>query len=432
MLSSLYTALSGIDANGVYLSVIGDNLANMNTIGFKAGRISFSDVLSQSLTGVSGSSQLGRGVRVDRTSVSFTQGSFQSSENALDLAIDGDGFFIVRDDGVQYYTRAGQFSLDKDGNIVNPNGLRVQGFLADAAGNFSGELSDLKITTTQVAAKMTETIDLTLNLDATAEVPADPFTLDGNSDGVLDDPANYNDSATVKVYDSQGEAHEITLYFVKTGDNSWEVHYAVEDPANPGQLLEAGTQTLTFNVDGSLENDNSDTAIDFDFGAAVTSPQSITFNYGTGTGETPPGNGLDGTTQFASAFSLLSLTQDGFPTGTLQSIVVSQDGVISGQYSNGSTRVIGRVALARFVAPTELIKMGGNLYAASFDSGQPIVGAAGTSGLGRVLSNTLELSNVDIAEEFVKMITAQRAFQANARTISVTDQLTQDIVNIIR
>ncbi len=432
MLSSLYTALSGIDANGVYLSVIGDNLANMNTIGFKAGRISFSDVLSQSLTGVSGSSQLGRGVRVDRTSVSFTQGSFQSSENALDLAIDGDGFFIVRDDGVQYYTRAGQFSLDKDGNIVNPNGLRVQGFLADAAGNFSGELSDLKITTTQVAAKMTETIDLTLNLDATAEVPADPFTLDGNSDGVLDDPANYNDSATVKVYDSQGEAHEITLYFVKTGDNSWEVHYAVEDPANPGQLLEAGTQTLTFNVDGSLENDNSDTAIDFDFGAAVTSPQSITFNYGTGTGETPPGNGLDGTTQFASAFSLLSLTQDGFPTGTLQSIVVSQDGVISGQYSNGSTRVIGRVALARFVAPTELIKMGGNLYAESFDSGQPIVGAAGTSGLGRVLSNTLELSNVDIAEEFVKMITAQRAFQANARTISVTDQLTQDIVNIIR
>lgn len=432
MLTSLYSAVSGMNANGVLLSVISDNIANVNTVGFKGSRVSFGDVLSQTLMGIAGSSQVGRGVLVSDVSPLFTQGSFETTASALDLAIDGDGFFIVQGGGTKYYTRAGQFSLDKDGNIVNPDGLILQGFLPDPSGKITGTAGDLRIATTQSPAKMTTSVDIAVNLNAAEVVPGAAFTLDGNGDGIPNDPANFNSSTTVTIYDSQGGAHEVTAYFVKTGDNTWEVHYVYDDPANPGQLLDAGTQGLTFNTDGSLANDNSSTQINFDFGPSVTTPQPVTFNYGTGTGETPAGDGFDGTTQFASDFAVFSLSQDGYGAGSLENITISQDGILTGIFTNGQTRVLGQVALARFVSPTGLVKIGRNLYAESFDSGQPIVGAPGTSGLGRVLSNSLELSNVDLAEEFVKMISAQRAFQANARTISVTDELTQELVNLRR
>jgi len=432
MLTSLYTAISGMSANGTSLSVIGDNIANLNTIGFKGSRVAFGDVLSQTITGVAGSSQVGRGVLISSVSPLFTQGSFETTASALDLAIDGDGFFIVSEGGAKYYTRAGQFSIDKDGKVVNPDGLVLQGYLADASGNITGATGDLQIATRQSPAKKTENVSLAINLDATAKAPADPFTLDGNGDGVNNDPKNYNFSTTVTVYDSQGGAHQITLYFVKTGDNAWDVHYVNQDPTDPTLLVEAGTQSLTFDQNGALVDDGSTTAISFDFGAAVTSPQDIYFNYGTGTGETPPGDGLDGTTQFASDFAVMNLSQDGYSAGSLKNVVISEDGVITGVFTNGQTRAIGQVALARFIAPTGLTKLGRNLYAETYDSGQPIVGMAGTSGLGRVLSNTLELSNVDLAEEFVKMISAQRGFQANSRIITTTDELMQELVNLKR
>lgn len=432
MLTSLYTGVSGMGANGVSLSVIGDNIANLNTIGFKASRIAFGDVLSQTITGIAGSSQVGRGVLVSGVSPLFTQGSFETTTNALDMAVDGDGFFIVSDGGARYYTRAGQFSIDKKGNIVNPDGLVLQGYLADASGTITGTVGDLQISTKQSPANMTTQVDIAVNLDSTAAVPASAFTLDSNGDGVNDDPANYNFSTTITVYDSQGGSHQITLYFVKTGDNAWDVHYVHDDPANPGQLIDAGTQALTFDSNGALVDDNSGTPVDFNFGTAVISPQSITFNYGTGTGETPAGTGLDGATQFASDFAVINLTQDGYSAGALKNIIISEDGVITGVFTNGQTRPIGQVALARFVAPTGLTKLGRNLYAESFDSGQPIVGSPETSGLGRVLSHTLELSNVDLAEEFVKMISAQRGFQANSRIITTTDDLLQEMINLKR
>lgn len=431
MITSLYTAISGMNANGTYLSVIGDNIANMNTIGFKASRVAFGDVLSQTITGLVGTSQVGRGVLVSSITPLFTQGSFESTASALDLAIDGDGFFIVTEGGARYYTRAGQFQIDKDGNIVNPEGLILQGYLADAAGNITGTVGNLTIATRQTPANMTTLVNIAINLNAQASVPAAAFTLDGNGDGINNDPQNYNFSSSVTVYDSQGGAHQITLYFIKTGANTWDVHYVYDDPLNPGQLLDAGVQTLIFNADGSLNNDNA-VPVNFNFGAGVTSPQAITFNYGTGTGETPSGNGLDASTQFASEFALMNLTQDGYPAGFLKNIIISEDGVITGVFTNGQTRTLAQVALARFLAPTELTKLGRNLYAESFDSGQPIVGAPSTSGLGRVLSNSLELSNVDLAEEFVKMISAQRGFQANSRIITTTDELLQELVNLKR
>ena len=383
------------------------------------------------MSGASGSSQIGRGVQVTSVEPLLSQGSFQTTSNGLDLAIDGSGFFTVNDGSSRYYTRAGQFALDKDGNIVNPDGMVLQGYLADNAGNITGTIGSLQIATRQSAASQTAQINMAVNLNASAKAPVGAFTLNGNGDLIVNDPANYNFSTTATVYDSQGGAHQITAYFVKTADNAWDVHYAYEDPANPGQLVEpAVSQQLTFDSSGALIDDNSATAIDFDFGTAVVSPQAISFNYGTGTGEPTPGTGLDMSTQFSADSSVMSLTQDGYGAGSLKNVSVSDQGVITGVFTNGQTRAIGQLALTRFIAPTQLTKMGRNLYAESYDSGQPIVGTPNTSGLGKVASNSLELSNVDLAEEFVKMITAQRGFEANSKVITTTDQLMQVLVNM--
>src|SRR4030067_2582998 len=235
MLTSLYTAMTGMNANATWLSVIGDNIANMNTVGFKASRIAFGDILA----GAVGSLQVGRGVLINDISPLFTQGSFETTANALHLSIDGGSFFIVRESGAHYYTRAGQFSLDKDGNIVNPNGLILQGYLADAAGDITGTIGNLQIAGRQSLANATDDAVISLNLNSTAAIQTSPFTLDGNGDGSNDDPANYNFSNTISVYDSQGGIHQVTLYFEKISDNTWTVHYVYPDSANPNLLVEA-------------------------------------------------------------------------------------------------------------------------------------------------------------------------------------------------
>lgn len=422
MLTSLYTATTGMDANSTQLSVIGDNIANMNTVGFKKGTVAFGDVLSQSITNVAGTAQVGRGVFVQEVAPLMTQGAFETTENALDLAIDGDGFFAVSDNGAQYYTRAGNFAVNRDGFITNPDDLRLQGYLADAAGNITGTTGDLQLTATQNPARMTGLASVSVNLDASAPVQTDPFTLDGDGNGTPNDPLNYNSSTTLTVYDSQGGSHQVTLYYCKTAANIWDVHDVYEDPANPGQLIEAtagNPQTLTFDESGVLTSSVSAGSPVFDFGGGVTAAQSINFDH-------------TGTMQYASNFAVLALDQDGYSSGALKNLIISDDGVMTGNFTNGQTRLIGQVAMAKFIAPTELVKLGRNLYGESFDSGQPIVSAPGTSGLGRVASNTLELSNVDLAVEFVKMISAQRGFQANSRIITTTDELMQEVVNLKR
>ena len=429
MLTALFTAVSGMSANGTGLSVTGDNIANMNTVGFKSSKTIFSDLLSQSLSGASGSSQVGRGVAISGIMPQFTQGSFETSSSGLDLAIDGDGFFTVSDNGARFYTRAGQFSVNKNGFVVNPDNLVLQGYLADPTGTITGTVGDLQVGGSQSPANRTTTATISVNLDSTA-VPGAAFTLDSNGDGTANDPANYNFSNSTTVYDSQGGSHQVTQYYVKTGANAWTVHYVHPDPANANLLVDAGTQALTFDVNGALVNDNSGTAINFNFGGAVATPQAIAFNYGTGTAEVPPGTGLDGTTQFASPSSISSQRQDGYAAGSLKSVNIGTDGIVTGVFTNGQTRALGQLALSRFVATTQLSKVGKNLYAETNGSGQPVVGHANTSGLGEVAPNSLELSNVDLAEEFVRMITYQRGFQANSRMITTTDQLLQGLVNL--
>ena len=430
MLTSLYTGVSGMNANGTTLSVVGDNIANMNTVGFKGSRVAFGDILSQTLSG--GSSQVGRGVSVSRVSPLFTQGSMQSTESVLDMAIEGDGFFIVNDGTSNYYTRAGQFSLNKSGNIVNPEGLVVQGFLADSSGNITSNKGSIQIASTQSPANVTTKASVSVNLDATDTVKTWAFT---SPSATAPDTATYNKSTTITVYDALGGAHDVTAHFVKTAANAWTVHYVYQNTT--GQYVEAGaTQNLTFNdgtppnVGGSLATDNV-APIAFNWGGGVAN-SSVSFNYGTGTGDTPAGTGLDGTTQYSSPFSVIALSQDGYGSGSLKNMSMSDTGVITGVFTNGQTRTIGQIALARFVAPTDLTKLGRNLYAESFDSGQPIIGTAQTSGLGRVLSNSLEQSNVDLAQEFVTMIAAQRGFEANSKIVTTSDEIMQTLVNLKR
>lgn len=445
MLTSMSTAVSGMDAAGTDLSVVSNNIANLNTIGFKSSSVSFGDVLSQNLADSTGTSQVGLGVQVMSVTPQFTQGSFESTSNGLDMAVDGSGFFMVNDSsGNTYYTRDGEFSTDANGNIVNPSNMMVQGYLADAAGNITNTIGNLQITGNS-PANMTTEEQVSVNLDATSTPPAAPFTLDGNATGVDDDPANYNFSDATTVYDSQGGAHQVTMYFVNTGANAWTVHYVVADPDNPGSYMEAGqtsggagnlptgaatTQNLTFNANGSLNNDNSGTAMDFNFGGGVTNPQPVAFNFGTGTGEVPAGTGLDMSTQFASASSVANVTQDGYTAGSLQSVSISQAGIVSGVFSNGETRNIGQIALAGFNAPTGLNLLGKNLYSASAASGQANIGKANTGGLGQINSSSLEQSNVDLDQEFVNMIAAQRTFEANSKVITTTDQMLQVLVNL--
>jgi flagellar hook protein FlgE len=425
MLTSLYTAVSGMSANGDSLSVIGDNIANQNTIGFKASDVSFGDILSQSMTGGTGASQIGRGVQMTGVSPLFTQGSFQTSSNGLDLAIDGNGFFMVADPttAARSYTRAGQFSLDKDGNIVNPDGLRLQGYLANPIGTITGTIGDMAVAAVQNPAIQTANADITVNIDASATAAA-AWTYVG---GTATPPAaaQYNSTNTVTVYDSQGGAHAVNVYYAKTAANAWTAHYVYTDSTGVYQQA-ATTQNLTFNTSGALAADNQ-AATAFVWGGGVANG-AITFNYGTSIAE--GGTGLDGTTQFNSPFAVLNMVQDGYAAGSLKNILVGQDGIITGVFTNGQTRAIGQVALATFIAPTELTKQGRNLYAESFASGQPIIGGPNTSGLGKVDSNSLELSNVDLANEFVKMIAAQRAFEANSKIITTTDSLLQTLTNL--
>lgn len=421
MLTSLFTAISGMKANGTSLSVIGDNIANMNTIGYKTSRVSFGDVMSQTLTSGTSSSQIGRGVLMSDISPLFTQGSFESTGNALDLAIDGDGFFIVKDTSGIYYTRAGQFTLDKDGFVINPDGLRVQGYQYTTGGQLTGILGDIDVSKFNNSTAPTANINFSANIDSRSiEIPTG-FN--------INDPSNTsNFSSVITVYDSLGNARHITLYFTKTAGNQWQWNAVVgaNDSASGNTEIQA-SGTMTFDSTGALINLTSST------GTVSGTSSSEVFNFGGGaTPNQPIAINFQNFSQFASESSTIFQSQDGFPAGTLKGLSISQDGVISGIFTNGQIKPIAQLALAKFMAPTQLTKFGRNLYAESFDSGVAIIGTPNNSGLGRVLSNTLELSNVDLAEEFVRMISAQRGFQANSRIITTTDELMQELVNLKR
>jgi flagellar hook protein FlgE len=427
-LTSLFTAVSGMNANGTALSVIGDNVANMNTTGFKASRAAFGDILAQQVS----EGQIGRGVMISSVSPSFTQGTFENTSNVTDLAVDGDGMFIVEDAAGTYYTRAGQFNINKDGYVVNPSNQILQGYLYNQSGAVTSGLGDINLSSLNSSPSQTNDITISANLDSRESVPAVPFD-------VTDPSSTSNFSSSITVYDSLGNSHVVDVYFRKSLEtptgNTWQWNAVV----GAGDSLSGNTEiqangNITFNNNGYLDTESAITYLPsggFDFTGGAASAQVIDFDFGDAI-TTDGGSGQDGTVQYGGQSATMFQNQDGFSSGALKSITIAQDGTMTGFFTNAQTRGVAQVALAKFFSPHALTKMGRNLYAESTNSGQPVISIPGTSGLGKVLSNSLEQSNVDLAEEFVKLIIHQRGFQANSRMISTSDELMMEVVNLKR
>lgn len=431
LLTSLYTGQTGLDSSSTELEIVGDNISNANTVGFKSSRADFADALSQNLIGASPGSnnQLGMGVTVQSVQKIMTEGSLSNTGVSTDLAIDGNGFFVVKGNhsGVNssFYTRDGQFTIDKSGFFVNQEGLRVQGYTADATGAITSSTpGDLAIGNATSAPLATTTVTARANLAADAVTPAAAFSATNAA-------ATSNFSTSVTVYDSLGASHQVDVYFRKTGAGTWDYHALTDGSGvtggTAGTPTEIATGTLTFDTQGRLTAQTGTST--FNPIGAVT-PQALTFNFGTPTGS--GGTGLDGITQFTAPSATSFLNQDGYSSGSLSSVNIDSKGEVVGAFSNGQTRVLGQVELAGFKSPDQLNRTSGNLFTETPASGPPTVGAPGTADRGSIVAGSLEQSNVDLSSEFIRMIAAQRQFQANAKTLTTADSLLQELMNIKR
>jgi flagellar hook protein FlgE len=401
-------ALSGLNAAQTDLNVTANNIANSATTGFKQSRSEFAELFAVSPTGVS-SVQFGNGVKVAAVAQQFTQGNINTTNNSLDLAISGQGFFVLSDSGARAYTRAGAFQVDRNGYVVNSQNQRLQVYPPATTGNFNtSTLSDLRLVTSESAPQATTRVETVFNLPAAAELPITPAFDPA-------DPTSYNNATSVTIYDSLGAAHTASAYFVKTATNAWDMHVYID--GNP-----AGNTSLTYSDTGDLidppngiipfptygENEGLQT------GAAAI---NLSFNVGQ-------------STQFGDTFGVTSVTQDGFTTGRLIGIDVDASGVVQARFTNGRSTQLGQVAIANFPNPQGMQQLGNTNWSETFASGQPVLGQAGGSGFGLIQAGALEASNVDITAQLVNMITAQRNFQANAQMIQTADQVTQTIINI--
>ena len=398
------TAISGINAAQSDLDVISNNIANASTVGFKASRTQFAEIYANSLLG-SGSGSAGQGVELTEIRTEFSQGNLEFTNNGLDLAISGNGFFVVSNDGAAEYTRAGAFRVDREGFLTNEQGSRLQGYQVSSEGAITGELGDLFIDTTLVNPNPTSTVTLISNLDS-REVPptVTPFA--------ATDPNTYNSTTSTTVFDELGNSHVLQLYYVKSAANTWDI-YSTVDGGTP-----TGPTAVTFNPDGSL---------------ATGGTLSITVasaDWGTGAGDLTFDVDNTQTTQFGTDFAVSSIVQDGFGAGQLISFDFDESGIAFARYTNGQSRAIGQVALANFRNNNGLQPIGNTNYVETFSSGSANVGEPGTAGRGVIQASAVEQANVEITQELVNLIVAQRNFQANAQVISTEDQVTQAVINL--
>lgn len=425
IIRSMTTGASGMRAEGEALTVVSDNIANVNTIGYKRSRAVFEDVLGRSVMGASALPTSGGGSRVSHIEQLWTQGALVTTGVPTDLAISGDGLFVVHgsSDGIdgQFYTRAGQFHVDQNGFVVNPDGLRLQGYQADDNGVIGATLGDLQVDGMTLPATPTGTVTLSANVDA-------------NATGTVWDPAAPSGDAVASttVYDSLGQAHEATVYFINNGAGAWDWHAMVDGAeiagGTPGTPFEGASGTLTFNTDGSLQATTT-TASTWDF-VGATAGQAIAFDFGTSIAA--GGTGFGGTTQLAADSSVNVSRQDGFSGGTVAGIRIEADGTVTGVFASGQDRALGRVAVASFASSTGLARAGHNLWAESVSSGEALVGDAGAGGRGSIVSGSLETSNVDLGSEFVDLIAFQRGFSANSKIVTTADEMYQELVSLKR
>lgn len=457
MMRSLFSGVSGLKNHQTRMDVIGNNISNVNTYGFKYSRATFQDMLSQTIAGAAkpeenkggvNPKQVGLGMTIASIDRIFTQGSLQTTGNQTDLAISGDGFFITAKGDKNYYTRAGNFTLDKDGSLVNPaNGLRVQGWMAatNDAGekviNTSGTVEDIIVPIYgKVEANETTSIKYKCNLDS--KLPVVPPNATGNM------RASAGVTTNIDVYDNLGDTHRLTLTFWKTAPNQWTASSAITDSTGPVTLdVPAGANqpnqanpgnriNLRFSPEGRLisvadesspdEQNQGKMMVNFNY-RIPGDPQVRTINLDLGS------SGLvEGVTQFSSPSTTKAVEQDGFPMGYMEAFNIDDSGVVTGVYTNGTKQIIGQVGMAVFTNPGGLTAVGENLFEVSNNSGMANIGSASTAGRGKISAGTLEMSNVDLSEQFTDMIVTQRGFQANSRTITTSDQMLQELINLKR
>ncbi|PLW83991.1 flagellar hook protein FlgE [Kineobactrum sediminis] len=398
-------ALSGLNAANADLNVTANNIANVNTTGFKSSRATFAELFATGLQSVS-STATGLGARLTDVQQQFTQGTIDFTGNNLDLALVGDGFFTLSEGGEQSFTRSGAFGIDRDGFVVNAQGSKLQAFSPTASGFNTAQLTDLQLTTGNNPPQQTTTVEAGLNLPANAAqpvvTPLDPT--DGQS---------FNHTTSLSVIDSLGASHTASYFFVKTPNaNEWEASLFVDGNAVGGPV------PLEFDASGALVTPATGSVVFPPVPLATgAEPLELTTEFG-------------GATQFGSQFVVNSLGQDGFESGRLTGIDISQEGVVFARFTNGQSSPLGKLAMATFSNPEGLGNDGDTTFVETFASGEALLGEAGTSGLGLIESGALEASNVDLTAELVSMITAQRNFQANAQMISTADTITQTIINI--
>lgn len=440
LVGALYVGASGLEGSSTELSVVGDNIANSGTVGFKSARTVFADAMAQQMIGASG--QLGLGVTTMTVQKIFTQGGFTTTGLATDVAIQGNGLFVLKgnhggEDGT-FYTRNGQFTIDKDGFLSSLDGLRVQGLQADATGTVtSGLLGSLQVGNASAPAKATDGITIRGNLDQTAVAKTWSAT---------DPKGTSNFTTSMTVYDSLGKAIQLDIYFCKNatttaGDSGDWTYHVMTDGANlafqgdgttaavAGTATEVGGGALRFDTSGRLIS-NTPVATEGFYPKSANGPQPLSFQFGSGTAG--GGSGLDGLTQYAATSAVSFVTQAGSSSGSLSSISIGQDGTITGGFTNGQTRVLGQLIIANFKAPDQLGRVGSTLYSEKPSSGPPTLGTPATADRGSVTAGTLEQSNVDISKEFIRMIAAQRSFQANSKTLTTADQLLSELMQIKR
>lgn len=425
LLNSLTIGAGGMTAHGEAISAVGDNISNVSTIGFKRGRAGFADILGGTL----GGHRLGAGVRLGGVDTQFDQGSIQQTGAPLDLAIRGHGMFVVKGnhDGLNstFFTRDGRFGVDAGGFVVDPRGLRLQGYVIDPTGAVATSATDLAVAGVTSQPVATTSAKLTVNLDSGSAVsPAwNPATPDTTS--------AYQ--TTVTVHDSLGTAHEVQVYFHKSAAGAWDWHAMVDGGeltgGAAGTPTEIASGTLGFTTTGALDTEATlassasfvgatpNQAIAFDFGDAIT---------------TDGGTGFAGSTQFDAPSTVNALDIDGRGAGNLIDLSVGEDGTVRGVYDNGDNRDLARVALALFPSEMELSRAGDGLFVETSASGQPLIDAAGTGGRGALSSGALEGSNVDLGAELVTMIAYQRAFQANVKTVTTADEMLAEVNQLKR
>ncbi|KAB2926499.1 MAG: flagellar hook protein FlgE [Dechloromonas sp.] len=432
-------ALSGLNTAAKAIDSTSHNIANSSTVGYKASVAHFADVYAASLTGA-GASQVGIGVNLSAIQQQFTQGNITSTNNPLDISINGAGFFRMDQNGATTFSRNGQFHLDKNGFIINDQGLKLTGYAAQSGIITPTTPQPLQISASDLAPVATglnssstfNGIKANLNFDSRVTEPVSAW-VDGNGPGdttaFTPDPQTYNYSTALAIYDTLGNPHTMTFYFAKTANaGEWAVYANLDGTTNQNIVAGGGPiGTLTFGQTGQIVGGNPmNVTVDI---LATMQSQGQPAGNGAQDTQTFPID-FTGTTQFGSPFGTNRLEQDGYAAGNLIGLSVGDDGIIQGRYSNGQTFAQGQIVLANFTNPNGLQALGNNQWAETSDSGPPLVGAPNTSSLGVLSSSTVEESNVDLTGELVNLITQQRNYQANAQSIKTQDQVLQTLVNL--